>query len=276
MNNLATVEKLPSPGQAYLFHAYSSADCISFKNCAEQFPAEILQRFDQDCIIVSLKPEERIFIFRYGTVVFFNISQKEHPGYLSKIGAAFREQAHNPDASDMSEDDFILRVVPGHAPVTFNEVTIPEIDTIPLQIVAQMLAQSSALELIEWEVEEFLKRSEDMTKTLKTFGWVTGRRYKILQFLGEGLNTRHRIVNQIALLKEPEQTWKREELYEIYVKLYDNFDIDERIDQVEKMLSLSAEVSGLLLQLVNTRRAEVMEFIIIVLIGIEILRSFLL
>ena len=114
-----------------------------------------------------------------------------------------------------------------------------------------------------------------MTNYLKKGSWGLGRRQKLLEFVARGLNAKHRIVNQLAILSEPETTWEKEDLYLIYRKLFANLDIKERIDKIEKMLNLSAEVSAMLLESLNTRRAELLELIIIILIAIEIVRAFI-
>jgi uncharacterized Rmd1/YagE family protein len=152
---------------------------------------------------------------------------------------------------------------------------MPDLDLTRLQLVAQVLAQSSALELIEWEVDEFLAESENLTGFLKKTGWVNRKRHKLLQFLGEGLSAKHKIVNQLSLFSEPEKAWEKEDFYHLYLGLFDNFDIKERIDTIEKKLNLCSEVTELLLQVADSRRAEILEVTIIVLILCEILSPFI-
>jgi uncharacterized Rmd1/YagE family protein len=77
------------------------------------------------------------------------------------------------------------------------------------------------------------------------------------------------------LLNDPEKTWEKEDLYRLYLALWELFDIDERIEAIEKKLALSTEVSELLLDIANARRSEFLEWIIIALIAVEIVKSFL-
>ena len=262
------------PEERYLLHAYSAPARLNLKQVREQFASDLVERFSPDCLIYHRQHNQKIFIFRYGTVVFFNFPTERHHDYLAGIGVVPLPQTSEEKQDEITEEEFILKISPGVNEVGFNSVTIPQLDTVALQVIAQLLAQSSALEILEQEVEEFLAESEKMTNYLKKGSWGLGRRQKLLEFVARGLNAKHRIVNQLAILSEPETTWEKEDLYLIYRRLFANLDIKERIDKIEKMLNLSAEVSAMLLESLNTRRAELLELIIIALIAVEILRAF--
>ncbi|MBN8550838.1 MAG: RMD1 family protein [Deltaproteobacteria bacterium] len=258
----------------YLLHAYSAPARFSLRQVSELLINEKKERYNQDCLIVHRNNIEKIFIFRFGTIVFFNVAVEEHENYLSTLGMTPKKKAvEQKDLDELAEDDFTLTIEPGVTEVSFNAVKIPEFDLAKLEMVAHILAQSSALEIIEWEVEEFLAESDTMTRGLKRGGLISRSRSKLLKFIGEGLSARHRIVNQLLLLNEPEKTWEKEDLYKLYQDLFKNFDMKDRIDRLEKMLGLCSDVSELLLEVLNARRAEVMEIVIIILIGFELLKS---
>jgi len=264
------------PEERYSFHAYSAPVRLNLKQIREQFASELIERYSPDCLIYHRQHNQKIFIFRYGTVVFFNFPTERHHDYLTGIGVVPPPQLQpSEEAEDeITEEEFTLRVVPGTNEVGFNMVTVSQLDTPVLQLIAQLLAQSSALEIIEHEVEEFLAESERMTGFLKRSGWPFGKRQKLLAFIGEGLSAKHRIINQLAILWDPETTWEKEDLYFIYRRLFAALDIKERIEKIEKMLNLCAEVSDMLLETLNTRRAEILELVIIALIALEIIRAF--
>jgi uncharacterized Rmd1/YagE family protein len=255
----------------YTLNAYSSSEHISLRQANELFLNENKERFDQDCLILHRNNAEKVFVFRFGTVVFFNVSLDNHNGYLTTLG--LNPKTKTKDDDELAEDDFTLTIEPGVTEVGFNAVKIPEFDMGKLQMVAHVLAQSSSLEVIEWEVEEFLAESESMTKSLKRGALRSSSRDRLLRFIGEGLSARHRIVNQLSLLNEPERTWENQDLYQLYRDLFKTFDMKDRIEKLEKTLSLCTEVSKLLLEVANARRAEVMEIVIIFLIAIEVVKS---
>lgn len=277
MSAVIRTEQLPTPVPAreYRLHAYSGPAQLTYETIRAAFPQSLerLERFNRDCVLLRRYEHEVVFIFRFGTVVFFNVPISEHEYYLSKLGISNSSRQRN--TGSLTEDDFVLRVEGSVSKVSFNAVTLPDLDVARLQIVAQVLAQSSSLELIEHEVEQFLAESEKMSELLRRRTMSFNKRDKLLQFIGEGLNARHRIVTQLSLLNEPDKAWEREELYTLFKDLFENFDVEDRIEKIDRMFQLSAQVSELLLEMVNQRRAEILELIIIALIGVEIVKSFL-
>lgn len=257
----------------YVLHAYSAPQHLSLKQAGELLLNEKKERYSQDCLVVHRNNLEKIFVFRFGTVVFFNVPVEDHQAYLRTLGLSPKTRAQQKEADELAEDDFTLTIEPGVTEVAFNSVKIPDFDLTKLQLVAHILAQSSALEIIEWEVEDFLAESDSMTRGLKRGGLVSRSRSRLLKFIGEGLSARHRIVNQLLLLNEPEKTWEKEDLYKLYRDLFKNFDMKDRIERLEKMLELCSDVSELLLEVLNARRAEVMEIVIIILIAFEVVKS---
>jgi uncharacterized Rmd1/YagE family protein len=261
----------------YRLQAYSSPVKINTEQCKAVFlpsPGRV-ERFNRDCSIFHRYEEEKIYIFKFGAAVFFNVPVTEHEYYLSKLGIAARPTTASAsfaaEGNEITEDDFIINVESGTPRVGFNFVTLNELEPNKVQLIAQVLAQSSALELIEREVDSFLAESEQMSTLLKNRTLLKGNRERLLRFLGASLSARHRIVNQLSLLKEPDKTWEKEDLYFLYKEL---FEIDDRIEKIERMLQLSSQVTELLLEIVNARRAEFLEITVIILIFIEIVKSF--
>lgn len=265
-----------APPQKYVLHAYSTQVGITFKALRDAIGEGAVERFGPECLVWHTSRTQKLFLFKFGAVVFFNIPVEEHEQYLSQLGITARAHVPNPDPDndDLAEDDFILHVEAGKLQVGFNAVTIPEWDLVKLQLVAQLLAQSSALELLERDVESFLGRSEELAAGLRKRGFARASRQQLLQHLGDGLAARHAIINRLALFKEPEKTWEKEDLYTFYMALWENFDIEERVEALEKNLALYTEVNQLLLESANSRRAEFLEAIIILLIAFEVVKSF--
>ena len=263
----------------YPLHTYSVVRPINLKATAEALFPGITERFDADCLIFHISAVEKIFIFNFGTVVFLNIPLGAHVGYLSHLGLSQAQRSPTASGSEsepeIAEDEVNLTVEEGKVEVAFNTATIPAFDMSYVQLVALVLAQSSALELLEWEVEEFLAQSDRFSGFLKGTGLRRPTRKELLKFLGRGLSAKHRIVSQLSLLNEPDRTWEREEMYRLYRDLQNNFDIRDRVEKVEKMLAITSEASNLLLEIVNTRRAEFLELIIILLILFEVIKSFI-
>jgi len=274
MSSSGAAEPIYIP-QKYVLHAYSAPKQLNLKQVQSVLTLAETEAYGQDCVIFHLTHNRKVFAFRFGTVVFFNVPPAEHRPFLAQIGIT-PVQNTRPlvDEDEIAEDDFTLQVDKGPQKVGFNSAVLSDLSIAKLQLIAQVLAQSNALELIEWKVDELLSESDDWTRALKRRGSVKHGRQQLIQFIGEGLRTRHWIIKQLSVMSEPEKTWDTEELYTLYIDLYKTFDIRERSQRIEKALELCSEVSGLLLQINDTRRAELMELIIILLIVIEVVKSF--
>lgn len=267
---------IPEVSDRFVLHAYSTAKQIPFRAIQESLPGIRAQRVGRDGLCCFFGESQFVFFFRFGAVVFFNVPVEEHAGLFDKLGAmgrAYRRASALDD--ELSHDHFILIPNAESLKFGFDRVSIPELSFSRLQIIVHLMAQSCALEILEWEVDEFLKESHRYTSLLRKVGGIRISRREVARFLGDGLHAKHRILRQLSLLSEPERTWEREDLYKIYLGLWETFDFSERLDLVEKSLSLSTEVSQLLLEILHSRRAELLEWIIILLIAIEVVRPFI-
>ena len=257
----------------FTLHSYSSATTYDLKAIPNALPEERVDRLNRECSLVTIEPLGRIFIFQFGSAVFCDVTPDLHPRYLTRLQRALKPAAPVPDSLGMTTDDIAVEVVPQKTNVAFQLITVPSDDIARMHLIALMLARSSALELVENEVTQFLEHSEQLTNSLVNPRRFVGvwDRHKLLRFLGQDLATRHRIVNRFALFDMPERAWENEEYYTLYRELYAEFDLQDRLEMVEKMLNLSSQVSSLLLNIGNARQAEVLEIIIILLIAVELL-----
>lgn len=260
--------------ESYKLVAYSVASGFDFK----ALPAQLEQKDTrihrpEGCAIYELGFTKKVFVFPYSTVVFFNVPESEHAEYMKRLGAPITTPT---PLRSYSKDDYTIRVEHNTLDVEIDFAILPDIELRKILLIAQLVAQSTALQLIEWQVERFLSESEDMTKFLRRFGAVRQGRRDLLQFIGNSLATRHKIVRQLSLFNRPDVTWESDELYELYDQMVkiDIFDVEQRIDNVEKMLDVCGDVTDLLLEISHTRRSEILELVIIFLILIEVVRAF--
>lgn len=260
----------------YLLEVYSQDSRLDFYKITEQFHQELFMRHGKDALQIFLqKPESYIFVFRYGSIVFLNVPGAQHFNLLQRIRRCMSATSGTFERDSLCEDDFRLRIDPLNLGVSFNGVNIPAWNDQMVAMICNVLAHSSSLELLERQVERGLQDSEQTTSRLMRTNFSLFHRSRLLMKLLALLETRHRIVNQLTLLREPEIAWQDEFAARIYKDLTANFDLQLRVATLEKHLSLMAEVAELQLDVFNTKKSERLEIIIIVLIAVEILQSML-
>jgi len=262
---LTESKQYPDP---FPLHAYSVKGPVNLKDMQRNHPE--LKRYSTTCLYLEKEENKRLFVFSFGSVVFFNFPKIEHQEFLSRVEMA-AETSEEED--NLTEDTFALKIEANTTKVDFNSMTLPHIDASSIHLAALILAQSSALELIEKNVSNSLRESEKMTSYLRSTGWVRRKRRKLLQFLGESMSAKHRIVDQLSIFSEPEKTWTNEDYYNLFQQLRENFEIEKRVHQVERMLDISSDSTRLLVDVVDVRRLEVLEVIIILLIAVEVVKS---
>ena len=139
-----------------------------------------------------------------------------------------------------------------------------------LRVISFVLAQSISLERIERKADECL----DMTMSIvEKFG------KKIFLFNARGvvkslirmIELRYEVLSNLMILEKPEMVWEDADLEELYDDLRYIFDIDERFRDVDKKLSHVYEISSIISDLISASRENFLEFLIVVLILVEIL-----
>jgi uncharacterized Rmd1/YagE family protein len=97
---------------------------------------------------------------------------------------------------------------------------------------------------------------------------------KILETIGSTAGTRQYIISNLAILDPPDEAWKSKELERLFRELQNNFDIEVRFRALDRKLSLVQSNLELLADLIETRRTNMLELLIVILIVIEIVLAF--
>ncbi|MCB0337180.1 MAG: RMD1 family protein, partial [Bdellovibrionales bacterium] len=124
--------------------------------------------------------------------------------------------------------------------------------------------------LLEQDVEEVLNESSTLVNRIESPRWVGSRRKHLVAQLGSILRLRHDMVTRLLLLHTPDSTWDQEVCSKLHHSLHSDYEIDIRRQNIDRMLSLSSETINAELHLLDTRRSELLEIIIILLIAFEI------
>jgi uncharacterized Rmd1/YagE family protein len=278
MNTPLRKEADPSFQSSFIIDAYSKVSSIRLKSVLEVFRRdnEEVERRDRDCVLVKFGTYQRVYFYAFGAAVFVNVGRDLHSEILAKVGFIPQQPGSREGALPSvteTEDDFHLLIGAPQIAVGFDTVQLPAWKEDHVGILARTIAQSSALELIENEVEQLVGYSEKMTGELKDGVWFGFGRRNLIQFMRRGLEAKHKLVTQLALLRDPEVIWEDEGAYKLYNQLSENFDIWERLSTIESMLELPSEVARLHFDIRHARWAEMLEIIIIILIAFEIIQT---
>ena len=152
--------------------------------------------------------------------------------------------------------------------VTNESITLKEASPLSMIIIALVISQSVGLEKHEQDLEKHFARSRrllDMTK-----GHSLIKRSKLAQFAKELTFIRHAMLTDLFLLDKPNILWDNAEAEDLYNRLASILELKDRFEIVAFKLSNLKDDIARVLNLINHKHSEFLEWIIIILIGIEI------
>ena len=98
---------------------------------------------------------------------------------------------------------------------------------------------------------------------------ISGRNLK--KYIGKTLNLKNRIAENLYIFDSPPETWDDEQLNKIDTELKRTFDLQERFRNISEGLQIVKENLELFKDLLQYKNSNMLEWIIIVLIAVEVL-----
>jgi uncharacterized Rmd1/YagE family protein len=170
---------------------------------------------------------------------------------------------------DSAEDR--LLVYPGSEMdrVGFNEVWLKDLSPEKVRIVSRTLAQSVALDHFEIEVAAAMAKTQPLLAALRGHGRIAAGQGEVLKIVGFAMDVRATVLGGLTLLEDPPETWEDETLDRLHRGLAEQFDLPRRGEAVARKLDYLRDAGQVLTDLLSTRKAHQLEWIVIVLIFIE-------
>jgi uncharacterized Rmd1/YagE family protein len=134
-----------------------------------------------------------------------------------------------------------------------------------------LLAQSVALDHLERETDSVLQGFTRYLDDLRDRGRIRMSGRRILKTIGFSMQVRFSVLNNLALFDKPAETWDSESLEDLYREMQDFFDIAERQEVLSTKLDFINENTRMLLEVLSSRKSHYLEWIVIILIFIEII-----
>lgn len=222
-------------------------------------------------LVLELEAGRWAFVEKFGAVVCWNVPPDLARAFLAELvelpGLGGRvEHAH---------DSLRVEVGAEADRVAFNAVALRELSLDRLKVISLALAQSVALEHFETAVGQALAQVQPVVEALQAKGRLVPPRREVLRMVGFGLRVRAAVLQNLTLFDDPPETWESEALAHLDSALFDQFDLEERLKAITQKLAYLQDAGHTFLELLNTRKAAMLEWIIIGLIAFEILMALL-
>jgi uncharacterized Rmd1/YagE family protein len=247
------------------FHITDSIDIKTFKTV---FTAELLHS-DSDELFYRTPANEFIYVFKFGIVSFFNYDELQVASFIQVITPYCRATP-----SLKLNEELLIEINAPKINVGFNKIQIPKIEPDVLRLIMLNVSQSVALDLYLQQTNTLLEETNFHTQILERKGKLdlSGRNLK--KYIGRTLNIKNHISQNLYIFDSPDETWEDEELNRLDNNLKKTFDLQVRFRTIQDGLGIVKENLELFKDILQYRNSTQLEWIIIVLIFIEVINLF--
>jgi len=266
---------------SYDFISYTISNEINLNEIAGHFGINKKFKWEEPLILrernlkgILAKPDDKlVFIFSFGSIVCVNMAFHETQdviNYLKKIDKNLR---NNPPS--MIKEDFKLIVNPNAKfEVTYNSIIINRIQDYHFNIIATILAKSVALEKIEEDIDILLDKIEDIVNFLEK-GKLNISDENLAKMSSKILRFKYNTISYIMLLDKPQIVWENEDAEKFFTELSELFELNDRYEKIKHKTELLLDITEIFSSLTQSKRGAKLEWMVIILILIEIILSLL-
>lgn len=252
-----------------LFNEISINRIASHFGIKKKFEWEDSLRLGPDHLspIINESSGKSVDIFPFGSIVFINMQHHEIVDTVNRLMEV--DTALSNPCYDYS-DDYKLELTTEEEAVDYDAMWVHQLMDFQPRILSVVLAKSVALEKNEAQIELLLDEVEPVIDRLQ-YGNLSARDGALAKTTARILRFKHNTVSYIMLLDKPDITWNNADAETLFNKLARIFELDERHEKLQAKINTLMEILQMFSSLVQHRKSNSLEWMIIVLIGIEIL-----
>ncbi|XP_074043928.1 required for meiotic nuclear division protein 1 homolog isoform X2 [Macrotis lagotis] len=240
-----------------------------------------LPRDAANILVIGVERSEKeydpgtIFFFREGAVVFWNVENKTMK-HVMQILEKHEVQPYEMALVHWENEELNYIKAEGQSKLHRGEIRLNselDLDEIILEKFAFSNALCLSVKLAIWEasLDDFVGSIQSIPEALKAGKKVKLSHEEVMQKLGELFSLRHRINLSSDFLMTPDFYWDRENLEALYDKTCQFLSITRRVKVMNEKLQHCMELTDLMRNHLNEKRALRLEWMIVILITIEVM-----
>ncbi|MDO6719279.1 RMD1 family protein [Psychrosphaera sp. 1_MG-2023] len=250
-------------------------DRVSVFNVGDEFCSETeIQAVSTDQPQTRFRDAVRVvadqgeyWLFDYGVVVFWGMDEEE----IKRLVAKFVKQSES--NLEKIEEHYLFGFA-NEIKISKDFITLPDNNPLSRLAVSHALAQSIKLVEFEQNAQNTIVNHSHLPETLAKSGKIALSRKHIAKIRGMLFRTKSDIILHYGLLDTPEFFWEYPEYEHIYNALAKYMDIHPRVELLSKKLETIHELFEMLADEQKHQHSSFLEWIIIILIAIEIVIYF--
>ncbi|KAF8397622.1 hypothetical protein HHK36_016542 [Tetracentron sinense] len=228
---------------------------------------------DPNGVDTSLSGSECCYmvVFQYGSIVLFNVSEHEVDGYLKIV------QRHASGLlPEMRKDEYEVREKPTLS--TWMEggldyIMLQYLNIDGIRTIGSVLGQSIALDYYVRQIDGMVAEFTDINRGMEKTGTFTMERKKLFQLVGKANSNLADVILKLGLFERSDIAWKNANYAQIWEYLRDEFELTQRFASLDYKLKFVEHNIRFLQEILQNRKSDSLEWLIIILIGAEILIS---
>jgi uncharacterized Rmd1/YagE family protein len=209
-----------------------------------------------------------VFYFSYGTTVMWGLTKEQEDAVLQEV------KAFEAGPNEQVEFEASRYSVGPTAKILKDDITLPADDVLTKLAFSHGLAQSVKLSVFEKLIERRIEKSRSAPESLAKHGRISMSRIELSRLMGEIVIDRNSINFHTDVLDTPEFFWEYSDLEPLYRLIAQDLDIAARVSVLNKRLDIVKELFEMLSNELQYRHSSRLEWIIIVLIFIEVVITF--
>ena len=247
---------------------------ISYLTC-EKFKKEIFEVIEEryncntikDAIIIDLKEEQQIILFKYGVFICWNVDFETIKFFMDFIKDYQLNGFKKPIIEEFNytlDEEFKINL---------DTIYLNDFSSTSKIAISQALSQSVKLEQFEEELQTSIDKNSNIPLQLSLTGKIKLTKKEISKKIGELFLVKSKIYLHYDLLDTPEFFWEYPQYENQYEKIVKYLDIKSRVEVLNKKVEIIQELLHVLGDEQKHRYSSFLEWIIIILIAFEIVIS---
>jgi uncharacterized Rmd1/YagE family protein len=213
-----------------------------------------------------------VFIFEYGVVVLWGFTVREEQAFLNDLAKFENEKLAQ---EDVQVEEFNFYITKSYQPRIYNDfITLRDGSNYMIKLsISHAISQSVKISLFEELVDNTIEDTQDIPQQIASAGKVGMTKDEIMKSIGELFILRININLHGSVLDSPEIMWSEPQLEPIYQATRGYLEINQRVALLNQRLEVISDLLQMLKEQLGHSNEEYLEFIVIILVGVEVLVS---
>lgn len=210
-------------------------------------------------------------VFQYGSIVLFNVREHDVDGYLKIV-----EKHASALLPEMRKDEYEVREKPTLSTWMqggLDFIMLQYLNTDGIRTIGSVLGQSIALDYYVRQVDGMVAEFTDINRGMEKTGTFEMDRKKLFQLVGKANSNLADVILKLGLFERSDIAWKNAKYAQIWEYLRDEFELTQRFASLDFKLKFVEHNIRFLQEILQNRKSDFLEWLIIILIGAEILIS---